>query len=169
MSCNYRQSRLDDATMLSGCGSHRHNHDEDKAPSNLHCESCGVGESSNHDALQWTKVIHDMQQFQMPDPESTVFINTLPERYDVCNVMEVEGTGFVTVNDVADVPGGEPDCFLYCAHEKCASAKNYAKKYWNHLSDKCGSVNYVKSGAKGMLGDERFKLRDDSACRMELN
>jgi uncharacterized protein YceK len=165
MSCNYRQSRLDDATMLSGCGSHTyHDDDEDKAPSNLY----GMG-NRNYHRLQWTEVIHDMQQFQMPDPESTVFINTLPERYDVCNVMEVEGTGFMTVNDVADVPGGEPDCFLYCAHEKCASAKNYAKRYWEHLSDKCGSVNYIKSGAKGMLGDERFKLRDDSACRRELN
>ena len=166
MSCNYRPSKLDKPTLLGHCASH----DKKKDPTKLHCGSC---EGDDHPTslvrdLSWDNIVHDLQNFSLTQHDHHVFINTLPEKYEVCNITRFDGKSIPTVNDVADVSTGRPSCYLYCAHEKCSSAEKYAERYWDHLSDRCSSISYIKPGAREMLNDEKFSLRDKSACRSVL-
>ena len=194
MSCNYRPSKLDKPTLLGHCPGH----DKKKDPTKLHCGSCEedhptllghcashdkkkdptkLGHCADHDEdptllardLSWDNIVHDLQNFSLTQHDHHVFINTLPEKYEVCNITRFDGNSIPTVNDVADVSRSDrPSCYLYCAHEKCSSAEKYAEKYWDHLSDRCSSISYIKPGAREMLNNDKFSLQDKSACRSVL-
>jgi len=154
----------DHPTLLGHCADH------DKDPTKLHCGSCEGDDDPTLLAsdLSWDNIVHDLQNFSLTQHDHHVFLNTLPERYEVCNVDKFDGQRIPTVNDVADISSNQPSCYLYCAHEKCSSAKKYAKRHWDNLSDTCSSISYIKPGAKEMLNDSRFQLQSNSACRDAL-
>ena len=184
----------DHPTLLGHCASH----DKKKDATKLHCGSCEedhptllghcashdkkkdptkLGHCADHDEdptllardLSWDNIVHDLQNFSLTQHDHHVFINTLPEKYEVCNITRFDGNSIPTVNDVADVSRSDrPSCYLYCAHEKCSSAEKYAEKYWDHLSDRCSSISYIKPGAREMLNNDKFSLQDKSACRSVL-
>ena len=170
MSCSYRQSRTD-PTLLGHCaGGH------DKDPTKLHCGSCHEDTTTRlrrrrKMKLPWTNIYENVADFRMEGAATKhVFINTLPEKYEVCNVRAFHGDDVTTVNDFADIlDDRKPHCHLYCAHAGCSSAEQYAKRYWNQLSEKCSALTYIKPGAKGMLADDRFDLNNHTECRAVLS
>ena len=107
--------------------------------------SCGAAKTAAT-AMNWNTVT-DLQAFQ--PPAGIVYLNTLTDLKG-CNLTSVRSSPATTENDIADVPNNTEHCALYCAHEKCDSAKKYYQKHRSAIHQKCRNVHYLKPGARGM-------------------
>tara|TARA_B100001057_G_scaffold266568_1_gene266724 strand:+ start:215 stop:625 length:411 start_codon:yes stop_codon:yes gene_type:complete len=99
---------------------------------------------------------------------NAIYINTLGPTYGTCDLLKVDDKKVQTYYNVSDLPEKTDDCVLYCAHSKCNSANNYYAKHEQALHDRCGNVHYIESGAKEMMNNPRFEMKDAAECKADL-
>ena len=107
--------------------------------------SCGAAKTAAT-AMNWNTVT-DLQAFQ--PPAGIVYLNTLTDLKG-CNLTSVRSSPATTENDIADVPNNTEHCALYCAHEKCDSAKSITKSIVLPFAPSAATCTISKPGARGM-------------------
>ncbi|MBT97080.1 MAG: hypothetical protein CL902_00435 [Dehalococcoidia bacterium] len=146
----------------------------------LHCGACGADEEAGHHHAEegkkvglascssragvWDRVYKNLKDFE---PDDHVFINALPAKYGSCDVARWDGEDVDTHSEMGSVPRGSA-CAVYCAHSGCDAAKKFAKKHKADLLDKCDEIVYLPGGARDMMRDAKYELKDGLTCKKML-
>ena len=108
------------------------------------------------------------------EPVNWLFINALSDKYSSCNVDAIGDTRHTTVQDMDQIPPMEHDltlCVVYCAHEDCDAAKNFAKQNKEEMERVCnlGSF-YLSGGARYMMEEhsDLIRLQNSEECSILL-